>query len=87
MGKYINQLPDGTILTAHGKVDSLLKIPGAETIKDPKEFQDNLVCIVDNGPFEAAAYAYDEEEMKRFLRSDGRPKQWMIVPEAHKLAK
>jgi hypothetical protein len=87
MGKYINELPDGTMLRAKNKVTDLLTIDGAKQIDSPKEWEENLVCVVDNEIFDAAAYAYDEREMKRFLQSDGRPKQWMIIPHAQKLAK
>lgn len=42
------------------------------------EFMDNLVCVVDNGFFGAAAYADTEHEMKLFKTpSDTRPKVWI----------
>lgn len=37
------------------------------------------VCVVDNGPFEAAAIAFDREEAEQFNRPDGRPRKWMLV--------
>lgn len=87
MGKYINKLPDGTILPAHGKADKLLTIPGAlETNGAPSEWKDNIVCVVNNGPFEAAGYAFDEQELKVFARPDGRPKRWLLIPNAKDIA-
>lgn len=39
------------------------------------------VCVVDNGPFEAAAIAYTKHEAGVFNRDyDPRPKQWLIIP-------
>lgn len=38
-----------------------------------------LVCLVDNGPFTAAAIIYSEEEFKRWVENDGRKKKWHIV--------
>lgn len=87
MGKYINELPDGTSLRSRNKAQDLLKVVGAKKIPAPEQWEENLVCVVDNDAFEAAAYAYSEGEMKQFLYPDGRPKQWMIVPDADKLAK
>lgn len=38
------------------------------------------VCLVDNGPFTAAAVAYDPRELEAFLvPSDRRPKVWFTA--------
>jgi hypothetical protein len=61
---------------------------GATSIPCPKRFEDipsdkALICIVDNGAFEAAAYCFSECEFKAFSRCDDpRPKQWMIMDKA-----
>lgn len=39
-----------------------------------------LVCVVDNGPFEAAGICYSENELDSFARPDGRPKTWVAIP-------
>lgn len=40
-----------------------------------------LVCVVDNGPFEAAGIAYDAEERDRFMQDlADRPTRWILVP-------
>lgn len=39
-----------------------------------------LVCLVNNGPFRAAAVIYSNDELKAFANpSDGREKTWHIV--------
>ena len=88
MGRYINELADGTRLPAKGKAEFLFKnVNGSILMGEPKEFEENLVCVVSNGAFDAAGYAYSEDEMNEFKRPDGRHKWWMIVPGAKELAK
>jgi hypothetical protein len=43
------------------------------------------VCLVDNGPFTAAAIAYRSEELEVFSEStlDRRPKTWYTVEKRH----
>lgn len=38
------------------------------------------VCLVNNGPFTAAAVGFNDDEVKAFLYPDGRPKIWYTVP-------
>jgi hypothetical protein len=88
MGKYLDVFPDGTYLPEKGKADAILRrMPGAREIKapkTPKEWQPDLVCVVENGWMDAAGYAYDARELDRFMYPDGRPRRWLIVPELHK---
>lgn len=82
MGKYINVINKKHIgVSALAKCVSLLQA-GAKEIKEPKEFQENIVCVVDNGLFGAAGYAYDERELEDFKYDDGRPKRWFILENA-----
>lgn len=38
------------------------------------------VCVIDNGQFEAAGIAFDEQEAKSFDdKDDKRKKQWMLI--------
>lgn len=40
-----------------------------------------LVCLVNNGPFTAAAVIVNKHEYDAFTQpTDGRPKQWYTVP-------
>lgn len=79
MGRYINQTTKGLVsASAKAKIEAIVA-DGGVVIPEPKEFVPNLVCVVDNGPFGAAAYAYSESEMKAFqYRGDYRPKVWLI---------
>jgi len=39
-----------------------------------------LVCVVQNGPFDAAGIAYDKDEFDCFNSSDDfRPKTWLLM--------
>lgn len=87
MGKYINQTSKGVALGLHGKAGAL-KNDGAVKIATPTEFRANLVCVMDNGPFEAAAYIYSESELRAFTQpSDTRPKEWFEYEHAPNVAR
>lgn len=87
MGKYINETSFGAIGTsASAKCASIIADGGIE-ISTPSEFIDNIVCVVDNGYFGAAAYAYDKNELSVFKRFDGRPKRWFIWDKVKQFAK
>ena len=57
----------------------------AAVIPQPRSFADvsmtlGLICIVDNGPFEAACFCHNEREFLDFLDpTDPRPKVWLIM--------
>lgn len=82
MGKYINK---NLGISYSEKIEGLQKYHNAKIINKPVTFTDNLVCVVDNGRFAAAAYCYDAEEFSRFSEFDGRQKTWLIVPDANNL--
>jgi hypothetical protein len=51
-----------------------------------KEQMGAVVCVVDNGPFEAAAYCYNLDEFRAFtLSEDDRPKTWLYVEDENKV--
>lgn len=79
MGKYINQTSNGMIgASANSKALAIIA-DGGQAIPQPKEFVPNLVCVVDNLMFGAAAYCYNEGEFRVFTDpSDARPKKWFI---------
>jgi hypothetical protein len=88
MGLYINSDSKGKPLPAIGKAAKLIE-DGAELLfDDPKKWEEGLVCVVNNGPFEAAAYAHCESELKYFSDAyDDRPKVWLKYAHAKNLAK
>ena len=82
MGKYLNDYLKGEPIRIRSKVTALVN-SGAETIEEPTRFDQfegkSIICVVDNGPFQAAAYAYNQSELDCFKRPDGRPKSWLIA--------
>lgn len=85
MGKYINLNSKGEMLPSKNKAQFLIN-DGAVPIGPPEKWQDGLVCIFDNGPFEAAGFAYDEVEMNVFKGITGRKTTWLHFPKASELA-
>jgi hypothetical protein len=79
MGRYVNSTSEGMIgASAKDKCNAIIADGGLE-IPTPREFITNLVCVVNNGTFGAAGYAYDEREMKSFQDPrDHRPIRWFI---------
>ena len=86
MGRYINQNSNGARLPNCGKADYIILDGGVE-ISEPKEWCENLVCVVENGPFDAALYCVDKGEYRAATNpNDHRPKRWIIYPKASELA-
>ncbi len=79
MGYYI-EVPQ-----VHGKAQQIIDIHGAELLKRvPMSVRDvpedkAIICVVDNGPFEAAAFAFDDLELREFAKPDPRPRQWLLM--------
>lgn len=38
-----------------------------------------VICVVNNGPFEAAAFAYSRAELEAFCEPDPRQKTWVVM--------
>jgi hypothetical protein len=80
MGYYINQDGKGNNLPVSGKFDALVKSGDAKPAF-PTPFSEipsgkALLCVVDNGVFDAVAYAYSESELRYFMQ-DGRGLLWL----------
>ena len=77
MGYYI----EGPV---HGKLQHICEKYKGIQIPKPYDFSvvpkdSALICVVNNGPFEAAAYCYNEQEFLAFKNDGTRPKKWIIV--------
>ena len=67
MGMYLNETQNGRLPTSYADKVLHLMNAGAKLLeKKPDKFIPDLICVVDNGPFAAAAYIYDEREFKDF---------------------
>lgn len=79
MGFYITRDLKGELLPARGKADVLVLDPEIKEITG-REFHPRMVCVVDNGDFDAAGFCYSKQEFQRFSRPDGRPRRWFQLP-------
>ena len=85
MGKYVNIDLNRNPLQARGKATALVQ-SGADRISEPSSLDQHpgkaVLCVVENGPFDAAVWAYNESELKEFRREDGRYKSWLTVSDS-----
>ena len=78
MGYYIE------VPKSKGKAQQVVELYGGRVAPYPPSFEDitpdeAIICVVDNGPFEAAGFAYDQDELYRFTNIDGRRRTWVIM--------
>lgn len=52
------------------------------TLQNHVSKDETLVCVVENGLFDAIGICYSERELQDFGYPDGRPKHWLILPVA-----
>ncbi len=67
-----------------GKAQQIVELYGGQIVFRPPSFEDitpdeAIICVVDNGPFEAAAFAFNQDELHVFTHMDGRPRTWVIM--------
>lgn len=88
MGYYINQNSKGEFIghSFQSKISYLIK-EGGTKISEPEIWEEGLVCVIDNGMFASAGYAYDEREMNEFKHYGNRNYQWLKLENAKVLAK
>jgi len=74
-----------TLCEIHGGIEISLE-EAQSLIKDLENTA--VVCVVNNGIFEAAAYCYSEEELQAFSRDDDhRPKTWLAFHNVNDIQK
>lgn len=92
MGYYINQDSNGKALPTKGIFKALIEDGGSEIETNfaggaSSGFKENLVCVVNNGNYEAAGYCYDIDEYRAFSDpNDFRLKRWLTHPKAKELS-
>ena len=94
MGYYINKNSSGKSLSAKNKFMELVEdgasVIGFDELQTLKYEPDVLICIADNGPFQAAAFIYSQKEFDIFYTykekfNDPRPYYWLRHPNAKNL--
>lgn len=87
MGLYINKDSKGNLLPTTGKAFALQR-DGAAIIPEPKQWDEGIICVVDNGFFDAAGYCFNKAELEAFrpTPSDTRKRWWLHWPLAKQLA-
>jgi hypothetical protein len=88
MGKYINHTPEGPL--KHFDKDKDLIKAGATLLPGvPNKWEEDLICVVDSGYFQAAAYVQDERDLNEFSDyiEDERPRVWLKWDRAKEFAK
>ena len=81
MGYYI-EVPEDK-----GKAQQILDLFGGRILPEAPAFEDAganeaIICVVDNGSFEAAAFCYNPDELRVFKEPDQgqqRPRTWLII--------
>lgn len=79
MGYYIE------VPTHQGKAEVIESLYDGMMIPQPTSFDKvpkdmALICVVDNGPFEAAGFVYNENEFRDFTDpKDNRPKKFLLM--------
>lgn len=89
MGFYINHTSTEN-LENYSYIEKIeaIKFDGGEIIEPPTKWTWDLVCVVDNGYFAEAGYAFNKNEMKVFLdvSQDSRPRTWLRYEKAMQMA-
>jgi len=67
-----------------GKAQQIVELYGGRRVSRPQSYQDlapdeAIICVVDNGLFEAAAFCYNEDEFNVFAFPDGRSRAWVVI--------
>jgi len=78
MGYYIQGPAKGKAKMLLDEEDAFL-LEGLEQAREAFAEGFGVICVVDNGPFEAAGFAFSQNELEVFIHPDGRPKTWLAM--------
>lgn len=83
MGYYINtgeNIGKAEYLIINEGALELLDVPN--NLNELTDQKLGLICVVDNGPFEAAGFVYSDHELEAFSHNptDFRFKRWLVMP-------
>lgn len=88
MGYYVNETQNGYLGTNFEEKCSAFLNVGAVELDNSEIFVQNMICVVDNGLFAAAAYLYNEDEWKKFTNpTDTRKKRFFQWDKAEEYSK
>lgn len=82
MGYYID------VPNRKGKAQQIVDLHGGRILPHAPIWGDAgadeaIICVLDNGPWEAAGFAYNERELERFAEPDlytqQRPRIWLVM--------
>ncbi len=78
MGYYI-EVPEDK-----GKAQQIVELYGGRIVPSPPSFEDitpdeAIICVVDNGHYEAAGFAFNQRELHAFSFYERRPRTWVIM--------
>ncbi len=79
MGYYV-EVPENK-----GKAEQIASIHGGMVLPEPPNSYESvpsdqaIICVVNNGAFEAAAFCYSEKEFNYFKVPDSRPRTWILM--------
>ena len=82
MSYYIDKDTKGNPLPAKGKAQALV-LDGAKELPSWPEYTNNLICVINLGPFDIAKYMYDKDEYTIHINlCDHRTITWLTHPHA-----
>lgn len=62
------------------QTEDAIELAGADAAREAFSNGMGVICVVENGPFDAAAFAFSSEELEVFANpSDSRPKRWLAM--------
>lgn len=84
MGYYIDENSKEELAPIQGKA-AFIEDDGGMIIPEPEEWREGIVCVVDQGPFDSAAYIFSPNELEEF-KAIQRPKTWLYYEHAKNIS-